>query len=339
MARIFVTGATGLLGHAVLPLLQAAGHETRALVRNPDAAARWSGQGSVTPVRGDMLDVPAWQGALEGCDAVLHLAACYTGYITGAAGEDTLMKTNVDATLRLAEAAERHAVGRMVFVSSAGVSRQGKAPIDESTAFDTGTDNAYFLSKIRAEQALDGFLAQAPRLSIVIARPSMMLGPDDAGPTPTGRFVRAYLRRELPVVLPGRAVIIDARDVAAALLRMLDIGEGGERFVLGGSEIGFADLYALLAQISGVPMPAKRPPYWLALTVMTVLKTLGRDVPVAPRDLRRMQQLIAPDASKMRNRLGVVPRPIEETLKDTVAWFQSRPDSAPIPAATMRQAG
>jgi nucleoside-diphosphate-sugar epimerase len=52
-----------------------------------------------------------------------------------------------------------------------------------------------------------------------------------------------------------------------------------------------------------------------------------------------MQQLIAPEASKMRSRLGVVPRPIEETLKDTVAWFQSRPDSAPIPAATMRQAG
>jgi dihydroflavonol-4-reductase len=224
MARIFVTGATGLLGHAVLPLLQSAGHETRALVRNPDAAARWSGQGSVTPVRGDMLNVPAWEGALEGCDAVLHLAACYTGYVTGEAGEDTLMKTNVDATLRLAEAAERHAVGRMIFVSSAGVSRLGKAPIDESTAFDTGTDNAYFLSKIKAEQALDGFLAKAPRLSVVIARPSMMMGPDDPGPTPTGRFVRAYLRRELPVVLPGRAVIIDARDVAAAFLRMLDIG-------------------------------------------------------------------------------------------------------------------
>ncbi|MBL4557837.1 MAG: NAD(P)H-binding protein [Rhodobacteraceae bacterium] len=146
------------------------GHETRALVRNPDAAARWSGQGSVTPVRGDMLNVPAWEGALEGCDAVLHLAACYTGYVTGEAGEDTLMKTNVDATLRLAEAAERHAVGRMIFVSSAGVSRLGKAPIDESTAFDTGTDNAYFLSKIKAEQALDGFLAKAPRLSVVIAR-------------------------------------------------------------------------------------------------------------------------------------------------------------------------
>jgi dihydroflavonol-4-reductase len=158
----------------------------------------------------------------------------------------------------------------------------------------------------------------------------MMVGPNDLGPSPAGQVLRRLLGGEMPVVLPGNLVVVDARDVASAVLAAVTRGVSGDRFIVGGRAISFLELATVVEAASGVPMPRRRPPYPLARAMLTLASIAGRvsgqTVPVSPADLRRMRNLRAPDSSKARAVLGVEFRPLTDTLRDTVAWI--RADSA-----------
>lgn len=138
-----------------------------------------------------------------------------------------------------------------------------------------------------------------------------------------GQFVRNFMEEKNAVVLPGYAVVVDTRDVARALVVMLGTGNTGERFILGGPRYSFVELNTLLQEICGVPMPKPRPPYAVAWLVMALRGLFGLEVPLRHTEIRYMQRLVAPDISKMTKRLGVTPRPIRETLSDTVDWFRA----------------
>lgn len=324
--RIFVTGANGLLGRAVLDALLEQGHHVVAMTRQADALNSYPQRAQLTLVTGDMLKVEGFANHLQGCDAVIHLAAFHREYLEGSGKADLLERVNVSGTMELIRAAENAGIARFVYVSSAGVMKRSRTPADETTAFETSTRNGYFASKVRAEHAIDQYLAtRRPQMKIVIARPSMILGPQDCAPTVAGTFVRNFIEEKNAVVLPGYAVVIDARDVAAALIAMLTVGDSGERFVLGGERFSFLELNQRLERISGVAMPKPRPSYLVALAVMALRGMLGLEVPLAASEIRYMQRLKAPSRQKMRDKLGVDLRPIDETLTATIAWFKAHP--------------
>lgn len=324
--RIFVTGANGLLGRAVLDELLPQDYQVVAMTRQADALETYPRKDRLELVTGDMLAVESFAKHLDGCYGVIHLAAFHREYLEGSEDIARLEKINVAGTMDLIHASERANVERFIFVSSAGVMKRTTASSDEDSPLDTGTKNAYFASKVKAEHAIDQHLSRSnPRMAIVIARPSMILGPQDCAPTVAGTFVRNFIEEKNAVVLPGYAVAIDSRDVAAALRAMIEIGESGERFVLGGKRYSFLDLNERLERIAGVAMPKPRPPYIVALAVMAIRGALGLKVPLAASEIRYMQRLKAPSSRKMQERLGVVPRPIDDTLTDTVAWFKLHP--------------
>lgn len=329
MKRIFVTGANGLLGRAVLDALLAQGHHVLALTRQADALKDYPQRERLELVTGDMMAVERFARHLRGCDCVLHLAAFHREYLEGSQDIAQLEAVNVTGTMDLIRASESAGVARFIFVSSAGVMKPTRHPSDEGSAFNTRTKNAYFASKVKAERAIDDYLAHAsPRMAIVVARPSMLLGPQDCAPTVAGTFVRNFIEGKNAVVLPGYAVAIDSRDVAAALRAMLEIGESGERFVLGGKRFSFLDLNQRLERISGVAMPKPRPPYSVVLAVMALRGALGLEVPLSATEIRDMQRLREPSHRKMQEKLGITPRPIDDTLADTVAWFKAHPSHA-----------
>lgn len=322
--RIFVTGANGFLGRAVLDALLDKGHQVIAMVRKADALDDYPYKERLHIVTGDMSSVDGFATHLSGCNCVLHLAAFHREYLEGAKDIDQMEKINVTGTMNLIRTAEYANVDRFIFVSSAGVMKRTNSPSDECSILDDRTKNAYFASKVKAEREIDQYLSiSRPNMSVVVARPSMILGPQDCAPTVAGAFVRNFIQEKNAVVLPGYAVAIDSRDVAAALIAMIEIGDSGERFVLGGERYSFLDLNQRLEKISGVPMPKPRPPYIVALAMMAARGALGLKVPLAASEIRYMQRLVAPNNQKMKEKLGIVPRPIDETLADTVDWFRT----------------
>jgi dihydroflavonol-4-reductase len=332
--KAFVTGGTGLLGSNLVDLLVREGHTAKVLARSAHRAVLLPSSAQVEVVRGDLTDVAGFGEELAGCDVVFHCASYHREYSDRGDHRGPLQRVNVDATVSLLGECRARGVMNVVFVSSNGATgpaADGTAQT-EACGYDERTKNLYFQSKVRAEKAIDASRAQSPGMRVVIVRPAMMIGPKDSGPSPAGQVVRQMLGGEMPVILPGNIVVVDARDVAFAVLAAATHGKEGERFIVGGRAVAFSDLAASLHDVSGAPFPKRRPAYPVAITIlglMTLLSTVTRrSLPVRPEDLRRMHRLRAPDSSKAAHVLGVAFRPLAESLRDTADWFRAEEGSA-----------
>ena len=148
--KLFVTGATGRVGSRMLPRLAAQGHDVRAVARGEEAARQVKAAGA-EPVLADLLDPDGYRAALRGRDAVVHLAGLLR---TGDA--DEIRRANLDATVRLAEAALDKGVGRFVFASTNLVypGGLGRPATEDDEPAPIATWGAYPESKAAAERAL-----------------------------------------------------------------------------------------------------------------------------------------------------------------------------------------
>lgn len=321
--KVFVTGGTGLLGGNVIQELRGRGHAIRALVRSPGAGERL-GPGAEL-VRGDLREVGAFEADLRGADVLVHAGACYGEYYRGAAPA-TVRATNVDGTLALLEAAARQGVRDVVYVSSSAVLAGGSGgAVSEESPYLAGSGDPYFASKVEAERAVFRFLDAHPEVRVALVLPSVMLGPGDRGPTPTGAFVLKLLQGKVPFVLPGWHRIVDVRDAARAVVEAIDRGRRGERYLVGGRRYEVAELYRTITEVTGRPTPTRRisaRKLLVAARVMQLGSALtGRPPLVKPAIVHRLQEDHWYDSSKAERELGVTFRPLSATLADTARWF------------------
>ncbi len=112
--KVFLTGATGFVGHHVAKALAAEGADLRLLVRKTSNLANLEGIPGETEV-GDLARPESFASALKGCDAVMHVAADYRLWIRD---PDAMYQANVDGTRDLLRAAREAHVRRVVYTSS-----------------------------------------------------------------------------------------------------------------------------------------------------------------------------------------------------------------------------
>ena len=252
--RAFVTGATGFIGGRLLKRLLERGDEVVALVRRE---APWL-PGSVQTVRGDVLAPELLGDAGRGCDRLYHLAGLVT---FEPRRRDELLRVNGQGTANVLAAARRWRVERCVVVSSAitlGVSNSPDTVLDEeATASEADVRrNPYLASKLAAEQAATD--AARDGQHVVIVNPTTVYGPGDRSLN-SGTLVASIARARVVPVPPGGGNVVDADDVAAGILAAGERGEAGRRYVLGGANLPFAEIFAIIAEAVG------RRPRWLPL--------------------------------------------------------------------------
>ncbi len=329
----FVTGGVGLLGSNLVRLLAGKGYSVRALVL-PSEMDKVPIQFAETPVeiiRGDMRDVPAFASALSGVDIVFHTAAYFRDYLKGGRHWEALYSINVAGTRNLLEAAYRAGIRRFVHASSIAVlDDRASSRIDETMLRDERRAEPYYRSKILAEREILSFLGQHPDMSAAMILPGWMHGPGDAAPTPAGQSVLDFLRGKIPGILPGAFSIVDVRDVAEAMTLVALKGRRGERYLAAGRPITSADYMASLAAIAEVKLPTRRIPLSALYAVAAVSESWARLTrrPVqlslaAVRLLDRRIEQLQFDHSKSTKELGLEFRPLEETLRDEIAWFRA----------------
>ncbi|AGC42219.1 NAD dependent epimerase/dehydratase family protein [Myxococcus stipitatus DSM 14675] len=327
--RAFVTGSTGLLGSNVVRALVAGGHTVRALARSASKARQvLGGLEGVEVVEGDMLEVKGFAAALDGCDVVIHTAAYFREYYAPGDHWPKLYAINVKATVELAEEAHRRGVKRFVDISSSGTvgTKPDGSPGDEHTPpAPVASANLYFKSKVESERELNEFSARTG-LGVVYILPGWMFGPWDAGPTAAGQFVLDFLAGKMPALLDGGSALVDARDVARATVVAAEQGRAGERYVVGGEFVDLATLSQTLEQVSGVKGPRRTLPHGLALALAVVGQTwarlTGSATSLTVEGVQVMHAKLSVDSTKARRELGASFRPLEETLRDTVAWLR-----------------
>jgi dihydroflavonol-4-reductase len=345
LRRVVVTGATGLLGAGVVDELLNRGIDVVAVVRSDDRARRLLGdRDGLRLVVGDVLSADALIPAMRGADAVVHAAAYFREYYQPSYDRSLLERTNVTAVADLVAAAHRAEVAVFVQVSSAGTIGHpptGHLADEDTPPAKTSRRNHYYASKIRADRLVDSLRDQYQvRIPVVI--PGWMWGPRDAAPTASGQLFLSVANAAAAGVPRVGAHIVDARDVAHACVQAAQAARN-RRYVVAGQRQSLPAVCAQIAQLCGVAAPrAVAPRVALAASGLLQLadQLRGRPPLVTPRGTRVLLDADRQHISSRRaeNELGVIFRPIAETLADEAQWFLRQGQIRPLlPGAPQRR--
>ncbi|MEA2355589.1 MAG: hypothetical protein QOD61_1718 [Solirubrobacteraceae bacterium] len=288
---LLLTGATGLVGRALLRRLTAAGTPVRCLVRDPRRLGRERVR--VQIALGDLADPQSFRNALRGVDVVVHLAATIRDQPRG-----SIEELNGIATWRMVEAAGRAGVERFVFFSALGASTHDRTRV------------------LRAKAVAEEAVRSGPVGSVVVA-PSLIYAPGD----PWLRLVsRLSLLPVMPISGRGRAVFepIWAEDVAECVVRILEGPAAGARRVeLAGPErLTQAEIVRITLRslgkrrlVVGVPTP-------IVSRALRVLEVLAKSRAFATWDEAELLEVSMTSANGTADaeRLGVFPRSMAAVL-------------------------
>jgi len=307
--KALVTGASGFIGSHVAAALVAAGAEVRGFDRKEAV--------DVETVLGDVLDRAALERAMQGCDAVFHLAALYS--YSRAHARD-MQAVNVDGTRTVLAAAARAGVRRVVHTSSCATC--GPVPGRAATEADAPPSwelaIPYKRTKVEAERL--ALSAARDGLDVVVVNPTTPVGPGDRGPTPTGKMVADVARGRARAYLRGAALnVVAVEDVAAGHVLAFERGGSGERYLLGGENLSLRDVFATVARAAGRTPPRFGVPWALAYGAAragdAALRLVGREPSLLVVDEVRLARLpMTFDDARARGELGYESRPARQAL-------------------------
>jgi len=334
----FVTGSTGLLGNNLVRLLSQRGWKVKALARSRQKGERQlAGIPNVEIVVGDMANVPGFAASLAGADIVFHTAAHFRDSYKGGNHWGPLYKINVEGTRELLNGAYAHGVRCMVHTSSIAVLDGPRgATMDETMVRTLPEKDAYYRSKVLADQQVFAFLETHPDFHATFVLPGWMHGPGDVGPTQAGQTVMDFVGGKLPGIVPATFSFVDARDVALAQIAAAEKGRRGERYLAAGRHMDIAELFRHLEAVTGIKAPTRKISavvlYAIAGVSEVIARTMGKPALLSWATVQVMMQERERsrfDHKKSQAELAIAFRPVEETLADELAWFR---DNGMLPA-------
>lgn len=319
--KILVTGATGFLGNNLVRALLRDQHEITASVRQASDPRPLTGL-ELDRLSLDLSDSVAVNSAVNQADLVIHAAAMVH---IGWTKLDSSRQVNVGSTKLLAEAARRHKI-RMIHVSSVDTlaSADGNSLVDETQTEPAKPACAYVVSKRESELAV---LEEVERgLDAVIVNPGFMIGPWDWKPS-SGKMMLSLKKIPFLYFAPGGGcTVVDVRDVAEGIVSAIKHGRTGEKYILGGKNVSYLELWQMMAKAM-----KKRPPVRGMSNRLAGL--VGRCGDFASRFAR--QELEVNSASvelgqlfhwytsqKAETELGYRIGDVENAIKDAWDWFE-----------------
>jgi dihydroflavonol-4-reductase len=283
--KAYVTGATGFVGSHVAADLRSQGVEVR-------------------DERVDLLDREGIARAVDGCDAVFHVAALYSYD----APDEAFERVNVQGTRVVVEACVRAGVRRLVHTSTAGTCGpvQGRVATEADEPPEWELAVPYKRTKLAAERLV--LEAARDGLDAVVVNPTTPVGPGDKKPTPTGRMVAGVATGRIPAYLAGTGLnVVDVRDVARGHSLAYERGVRGERYLLGGENLMLQELFGRIARIAERRPPRIRIPY-AAARAAAALRLANRD------EVRLARIPMFFSSEKARSELGYDPGDVGSAL-------------------------
>jgi dihydroflavonol-4-reductase len=277
----------------------------------------------VEVVRADVRDLDSLPAAFAGADLVYHLA----GIITISRGQARLLhEVNVMGARNVGQACLKAGVRRLVYTSSVHALEEPPrgVPVCETTEFrPEALDGDYARSKARASIEILRCVEQG--LDAVMVFPSGIIGPYDFRLSEMGHLFVDFVRGRLKAYVDGAYDFVDVRDVVAGLLLAARSGRRGEGYILSGEKISVKGLLTLLEQVTGVRSKARRLPLRIARFAARFAPAYYRLRRAKPRFTSYSLRVLASNClmshAKAARELGYAPRPLQESVRDTIEWL------------------
>lgn len=313
----FLTGATGFVGGAVARELRAAGHDVRALVRNPSAAASLAAIG-VALHAGDITDRNSMRAPMTGVDGVFHVAGWYK---VGLRDRAAAVAINIDGTRNVLELMRELQIPKGVYTSTLAVNSDTRGTVvDETYRFRGRHLSVYDWTKAEAHKIADALIAEG--LPLVIVQPGLIYGPGDTSGVRTTLI--QYLQRKLPMAPAGAAYSwAHVDDEARGHVLAMKNGLPGRSYFLAGPVHTLVEALTIAENITGIPAPKLRlPPVVLkgAAGLMRVAELVATLPPAAASESLRVLAGVTylGTSARARAELGWRARPLRDGLADTL---------------------
>ncbi|MDF1574511.1 MAG: SDR family oxidoreductase [Bacteroidales bacterium] len=324
--KIFVSGATGFIGIQLVKQLVANGHQVHALYRS-ESKAELICHPDVALFKGDILDRSSLARAMKGCGEAYHTAA-FAGVWTK--DPSLVYRLNVDGALAVIQEAGQQGIRRVVVTSTAGIlGPSEKEAVHESSPAPTSFFTGYEASKFRLEEQLLGRTATDPE--VVIVNPTRVYGPgylsESNGVT---KMIKQYVEGRWRLI-PGNGKSLGnyvfVEDVVRGHLLAMQRGKNGERYVLGGENISYLQLFAFVREASGVRKKLFKVPLWLMLAAAGFMKVIsvltGRPPLIVPALVRKFNHNWIVSSAKAIRDLGYHPTEARTGIRQTVQWIKN----------------
>ncbi len=317
--RVAITGATGFIGHHLAMRLARCGARITALVRAQSRTDHLRAAGIdciIAP-----LDQPdAMSRAARDADIFFHLA----GAVDFGSDHEHCRRVNVDGTANALRAARDAGVRRFIHASSivaVGANRRPE-PLDESAAWNLGDYRVpYATTKRQAEEIAIG----ADRsIESIVVNPACVVGPDDFAQSEFGTVCKRFWRGRMPFHSGRGNNFADVRDVAEGMMLAAQKGRAGERYILAGENVSYAEFFRLLALVDGRRRLRMRLPLFVARLSAAIAEKFARRNKrsyLTRAQARLLGLWFFFDCSKAKRELGYRPRPLIDTLADAHAFW------------------
>jgi dihydroflavonol-4-reductase len=321
--RALVTGGSGFVGQHLVSALVARSRRVRILdIRPPKSASP-----NVQYVAGSACDPHTVDEALNGIDEVYHLAAM-PGMWTP--NKQDFVAANCLSTEVMLAAAQQHGIARFLHCSTESV-LFGRAASENLITEETQTSmdempGVYTRSKKAAEDL--ALRAAAEGVPVVIANPTMPIGPHDYELTPPTTMIRHFLHHRIQVYVDFVINIVDVRDAAAGLILAMELGQVGQRYIFGGENTSLRRLLELMSRATGRANLRLCLPTTLAMAMAAMMEFVAdhasRRPPLATMEGVEIARRSRPLSSeKARRELGYTVRPLKDALSETICWLET----------------
>ena len=325
MGIALITGGSGHVGANLVRELSSRGYEVRCIDFDNDHRA-FEGF-NVELVKGNITDISTLDNAFKDVEVVFHTAAVIS---LDRKDKDLIRSVNVGGTENVCEMSLRHGVKKLIHFSSvdAFVREPLEDPLYENRSLVTDPNAVpYDLSKADAQRIVLEYCDKGLNASII--HPSGIFGPNDFKPSLFGQEFINIANGKRPYSINVGYDYVDVRDLCKTSVDCIDKGEIKENYIVGGNYMDFVYMSEVMSEILNKKLIRSTLPFgfiYMSLPgsyISSLIKKTPRAITMDSIHTIKVQNKNIP-SSLSKEKLNHNPRPVEETIQDTIEFFQKR---------------
>lgn len=320
--KCLVTGATGHIGNVLVRELLEHCYDVSVFVLPTDDLSIFEDL-NVKIITGDICNSEDVEAAVLASDIIFHLAGIID---IGSASKKRMQEVNVGGMQNIINACKKYPGKRLIYTSSVhAIPELPKHTVmEEMRDFSPDfVEGAYAKTKAEATRAILDYSKEGG--DVIIVHPSGVIGPYEYHLSNMGQMILDCINGELKVYIDGAYNFVDVRDVAQGIRLACENGIKGECYILSGEIIEVKKIFDIIADFCQHKHVRFKMPYFFAAATAYFAeyyyKILHKKPVFTRYSIKTLRTNCNYSNEKARTILGFSPRPIKESIEDTVKWL------------------